>query len=245
MFSLKNKNVLLTGASGGIGQGIAKTLYKKGANIILSGTNEEKLKKLSLEIGDRVSYLVANLENSEDIDNLSLKAEEINGQVDILINNAGITADNLFLRMKDEEWNKVLNINLNANVKLTKNVIKGMIKRRYGRVIFISSVIGYTGNIGQSNYASSKAALSGFAKSISLEVASRGITCNLIAPGFIKTPMTDKLNDNQQKLILDRVPVSRLGIPEDIAAACVYLASDEASYVTGSTIHVNGGMVMI
>ena len=238
-------NVLLTGASGGIGQGIAKTLYKKGANIILSGTNEEKLKKLSLEIGDRVSYLVANLENSEDIDNLSLKAEEINGQVDILINNAGITADNLFLRMKDEEWNKVLNINLNANVKLTKNVIKGMIKRRYGRVIFISSVIGYTGNIGQSNYASSKAALSGFAKSISLEVASRGITCNLIAPGFIKTPMTDKLNDNQQKLILDRVPVSRLGIPEDIAAACVYLASDEASYVTGSTIHVNGGMVMI
>jgi len=244
MFSLKNKNVLLTGASGGIGQSIAKTFYKKGANIILSGTNEEKLKNLSLKMGERTNYLVANLENKEDIERLSKKAEEINGQVDILINNAGITADNLFLRMKEEEWDKVLNINLNANVRLTKNIIRGMIKRRFGRIIFISSVIGYTGNVGQSNYASSKAALSGFATSISLEVANRGITCNLIAPGFIKTPMTDKLNENQQQLILDKVPVSRLGLPEDIAAACVYLASDEASYITGSTIHVNGGMGM-
>ncbi len=244
MFSLKDKNVLLTGGSGGIGQEIARMLHKQGANIILSGTNEEKLIELSSILGDRVNYIVANLEKREDIDHLSLKAEEILGHIDILINNAGITADNLFIRMKDEEWDKVLNVNLGANVRLTKNIIKGMLKRRFGRIIFVSSIIGYTGNVGQSNYACSKSALSGFTKSISLEIANRGITCNLIAPGFIKTPMTEKLNENQQKVILDKIPISRLGIPEDIAAACVYLASDEASYITGTTIHVNGGMGM-
>ena len=244
MFSLKNKNVLLTGGSGGIGQEIAKTFHDKGANVILSGTNEEKLKKITSDLGENANYILANLEKREDIDNLSSSAEEINGHVDILINNAGITADNLFIRMKEDEWDKVLNVNLGANVRLTKNLIRGMLKRRFGRIIFISSIIGFTGNIGQSNYACSKSALSGFTKSISLEVANRGITCNLIAPGFIQTPMTDKLNENQQKAILDRIPVSRLGIPQDIAFACVYLASDEASYVTGTTIHVNGGMGM-
>ena len=244
MFSLKGKNVLLTGSSGGIGQEIARAFHKQGANIILSGTNGDKLIDLSTELGERANYIIANLEKREDIDHLSSKAEEKLGHLDILVNNAGITSDNLFIRMKDEEWDKVLDVNLGANVRLTKNIIRGMLKRRFGRIIFISSIIGYTGNIGQSNYACSKSALSGFSKSISLEVANRGITCNLIAPGFIKTPMTDKLNENQQKVILDKIPISRFGIPKDISAACIYLASDEASYVTGTTIHVNGGMGM-
>jgi len=244
MFLLKDKTVLITGASGGIGQEVARNMSKQGADIILTGTNEEKLKKISSDLGQKSKYIVADLGNDQDIDNLSQNAENYNGKIDILVNNAGITSDNLFLRMKDEEWDKVLNINLNSNVKLTKKIIRGMIKRRFGRIIFITSIIGFSGNAGQSNYASSKAALSGFSKSIALEVANRGITSNLIAPGYIQTPMTEKLNEDQKKNILEKIPVSRLGEPQDIASACVYLASDEASFVTGSTLHVNGGMGM-
>mgnify|MGYP001160144021 FL=1 len=244
MFLLKDKTVLITGASGGIGQEVARHMSKQGADIILTGTNEEKLKKISSDLGQKSKYIVADLGNDQDIDNLSQNAENYNGKIDILVNNAGITSDNLFLRMKDEEWDKVLNINLNSNVKLTKKIIRGMIKRRFGRIIFITSIIGFSGNAGQSNYASSKAALSGFSKSIALEVANRGITSNLIAPGYIQTPMTEKLNEDQKNNILEKIPVSRLGEPQDIASACVYLASDEASFVTGSTLHVNGGMGM-
>ena len=223
MFLLKDKTVLITGASGGIGQEVARHMYKQGADIILTGTNEEKLKKISSDLGQKSKYIVADLGNDQDIDNLSQNAENYNGKIDILVNNAGITSDNLFLRMKDEEWDKVLNINLNSNVKLTKKIIRGMIKRRFGRIIFITSIIGFSGNAGQSNYASSKAALSGFSKSIALEVANRGITSNLIAPGYIQTPMTEKLNEDQKKNILEKIPVSRLGEPQDIASACVYL----------------------
>ena len=244
MFSLNNRVVLLSGGAGGIGQKIAEIMINNGSKVILTGTNKDKLKFLSSKLGENSHYIVANLENSDDIDNLSKNAEEIYGQVDILINNAGITSDNLFLRMKDEEWDKVLNINLHGSIKLTKRIVRGMIKRRYGRVIFISSIIAFTGNIGQSNYSASKSALSGFTKSLSIEVANRGITCNLIAPGFIQSPMTDKLSDEQKKAILERIPVSRFGTPIDVASACLYLSSDEASFVTGSTMHVNGGMGM-
>ncbi len=244
MFSLKNKTALITGASGGIGQEVARYMYEQGANIILTGTNETKLKNISSDFGKKSTYIVADLSNDKGIEYLSENAETYNGQIDILVNNAGITSDNLFIRMKEDEWDKVLNINLNSNVKLTKKIIRGMIKRRFGRIIFISSIIGFSGNPGQSNYATSKAALSGFSKSIALEVANRGVTSNLIAPGYIQTPMTEKLNENQQQNILDKIPVSRIGEPKDIASACVYLASDEASFITGSTLHVNGGMGM-
>ena len=244
MFSLEKKTVLITGASGGIGRKIAECMFEQGANIVLSGTNENVLKKLSMQLGENCTYFIANLSDNDDIENLARNAESFKGQIDILINNAGITSDNLFLRMKDEDWDKVMDINLNSNVKLTRKILRGMIKRRYGRIIFISSIIGYLGNAGQTNYASSKAALSGFAKSIAYEVASRGVTSNIIAPGYIQTPMTEKLNDQQKQLILEKIPISRLGEPKDIASCCVYLSSEEASFVTGSTFHVNGGMGM-
>ena len=189
--------------------------------------------------------IITDLNNKDDVLNLAKEAEASFGHIDILINNAGITADNLFLRMKDDEWDQVINVNLSAPMRLTRQVIKGMLKRRYGRVIFISSVVGYSGNAGQSNYAASKSALVGFTKSIALEVASRGITCNLIAPGFISTPMTDKLSDDQKKNIVENIPVNRLGKVDDISNGCVYLASDEASFITGTTLHINGGMSMI
>ena len=245
MFELKDKVALITGASGGIWKSIAKKLKQSGAKLILSGTRKDVLNDLASELGNDTKIITTDLDDKDDILNLALQAEAIYGQIDILINNAGITADNLFLRMKDEEWDKTININLSAPMRLTKQIIKGMLKRRYGRIIFISSIVGYTGNAGQSNYSASKSALAGFAKSLALEVASRGITCNLIAPGFISTPMTDKLSDDQKKNIVQNIPVNRLGKVDDISNGCVYLASEEAGFITGATLHINGGMSMI
>ena len=245
MFNLKDKVTLITGATGGIGMSIARKMKQSGAKLILSGTRQNVLNDLKLELGNDVETITTDLNSSEDILNLAKQAEDSFGQIDILINNAGVNADNLFLRMKDEEWDKVINLNLSAPMRLTRQVIRSMLKRRYGRVIFISSVVGYTGNAGQSNYAASKSALAGFTKSIALEVASRGITCNLIAPGFISTPMTDRLSDEQKKNIVINIPVNRLGNVDDISNGCVYLASDEASFITGTTLHINGGMSMI
>ena len=245
MFELSNKVALITGASGGIGMSIVKKMKQCGARLIISGTRQNVLNDLASELGNNVKTIITDLNNKEDVLNLAKEAEASFGHIDILINNAGITADNLFLRMKDDEWDRVINVNLSAPMRLTRQVIKGMLKRRYGRVIFISSVVGYSGNAGQSNYAASKSALVGFTKSIALEVASRGITCNLIAPGFISTPMTDKLSDDQKKNIVENIPVNRLGKVDDISNGCVYLASDEAGFITGTTLHINGGMSMI
>ena len=245
MFELSDKVALITGASGGIGMSIVKKMKQCGAKLIISGTRQNVLNNLASELGDDVKTIITDLNNKDDVLNLAKEAEASFGRIDILINNAGITADNLFLRMKDDEWDQVINVNLSAPMRLTRQVIKGMLKRRYGRVIFISSVVGYSGNAGQSNYAASKSALVGFTKSIALEVASRGITCNLIAPGFISTPMTDKLSDDQKKNIVENIPVNRLGKVDDISNGCVYLASDEAGFITGTTLHINGGMSMI
>ena len=245
MFELSDKVALITGASGGIGMSIVKKMKQCGAKLIISGTRQNVLNDLASELGNDVKTIITDLNNKDDILNLAKEAEASFGHIDILINNAGITADNLFLRMKDDEWDQVINVNLSAPMRLTRQVIKGMLKRRYGRVIFISSVVGYSGNAGQSNYAASKSALVGFTKSIALEVASRGITCNLIAPGFISTPMTDKLSDDQKKNIVENIPVNRLGKVDDISNGCVYLASDEAGFITGTTLHINGGMSMI
>ena len=245
MFELSDKVALITGASGGIGMSIVKKMKQCGAKLIISGTRQNVLNDLASELGNDVKTIITDLNNKDDVLNLAKEAEASFGHIDILINNAGITADNLFLRMKDDEWEQVINVNLSAPMRLTRQVIKGMLKRRYGRVIFISSVVGYSGNAGQSNYAASKSALVGFTKSIALEVASRGITCNLIAPGFISTPMTDKLSDDQKKNIVENIPVNRLGKVDDISNGCVYLASDEASFITGTTLHINGGMSMI
>ena len=244
MFDLKDKVVLLTGASGGIGKSIALKMKESGARLIISGTRKNVLDEIVTQLGSDTKSIVTNLSSKESILALANEAETIHGRIDILINNAGITADNLFLRMKDEDWDKVININLSASMRLTRQVIKGMLKRKSGRIIFISSIVGYTGNAGQSNYSASKSALVGLTKSIALEVASRGITCNLIAPGFISTPMTDKLTDEQKKKIIVNIPVNRLGEVEDISNGCVYLASDEASFLTGTTLHINGGMGM-
>jgi len=245
MFELSDKVALITGASGGIGMSIVKKMKQCGAKLIISGTRQNVLNNLASELGNDVKTIITDLNNKDDVLNLAKEAEASFGHIDILINNAGITADNLFLRMKDDEWDQVINVNLSAPMRLTRQVIKGMLKRRYGRVIFISSVVGYSGNAGQSNYAASKSALVGFTKSIALEVASRGITCNLIAPGFISTPMTDKLSDDQKKNIVENIPVNRLGKVDDISNGCVYLASDEAGFITGTTLHINGGMNMI
>ena len=244
MFSLKNKTVFLTGSTGGIGKEIAFQMSSLGAKMILTGTNEERLKNLSNKLPNENDYIVSDLNNSQNIEDLTNQIIERGYLIDILINNAGITKDNLFLRMKEDEWASVLNINLHSTVLLTQKIIKGMIKRKTGRILFITSIIGHSGNSGQSNYSASKAGVAAFSKSIAAEVASRGITCNCVAPGYIKTPMTDKLNENQQDEILKRIPIQRLGLPKDVAYACIYLSSDEASFVTGSTLHVNGGMGM-
>ena len=245
MFNLDGKVALITGATGGIGMSIAKQMKSSGAKLILSGTRQEVLSKLKLELGDEVKTIVTDLGDKNDVMALANEAEETFGSIDILINNAGITADGLLLRMKDEDWDKVIDINLSSSMRLTRQVIKGMIKRRYGRIIFISSIVGYTGNAGQSNYSASKSALSGLTKSIAAEVAGRGITCNLIAPGFISTPMTDKLSEDQRNNIIKNIPIDRLGKPSDISSGCLYLSSNEASFVTGTTLHINGGMSMI
>ena len=245
MFDLTGKVALITGATGGIGISIAKKMKLNGAKLILSGTKKEILTKLELELGDNVRSIVTDLGKRDEITSLAKEAEQFFGAIDILVNNAGITADGLFLRMKDEDWDRVIDVNLSASMRLTRQVIRGMLKRKYGRVIFISSIVGHTGNAGQSNYAASKSALVGLTKSIAAEVASRGITCNLVAPGFISTPMTDKLNEDQKNNIIKNIPVERLGNPNDISSGCLYLSSEEASFVTGTTLHINGGMGMI
>ncbi len=245
MFDLSGKSALITGASGGIGAAIARALHAQGASVALSGTREEVLQALKDELGERAHVCVCNLSDPEAVGALVGKAEEAMGAVDVLINNAGLTRDNLAMRMKDEEWDQVLAVNLTASFRLARAVMRGMMKRRWGRVIGITSVVGVTGNPGQANYAASKAGMIGMSKSLAQEIANRGITVNCVAPGFITTAMTDALNDAQRDTILSRVPAGRLGEADEIASAVVYLASEEAAYVTGQTLHVNGGMAMI
>lgn len=245
MFDLTGKNALVTGATGGIGGDIAKALHAQGATIGISGRNEEKLNALKNELGDRVHVLPADLSSGEAAVELAKKAEEAMGGIDILVNNAGLTRDGLSMRMKDEDWQQVLDVNLTSTFKLAQAVQRGMMKKRFGRVINIASVVGVTGNPGQCNYVASKAGMIGWSKAMAAEVASRGITVNCVAPGFIATAMTDALNDDQKAKINATIPAGRMGESSDIAAAVVYLASDEAGYVNGATIHVNGGMAMI
>lgn len=244
MFDLNGKKALITGASGGIGGAIAKALHGAGAHVGLTGTSYEKLSDLAAVLGEKAHVILCDLRNCDEVDTLPNKAAKILGGIDILVNNAGITRDNLMLRMSDEEWQTVIDINLTATMKLCKGVLRGMIKGRWGRIINISSVVGATGNPGQANYAASKAGMVGMSKSLSFEVASRGITVNVIAPGFIATKMTDKMTDIQKAKILEKIPIGRMGDAKEIAAAALYLASGEAGYVTGTTFHVNGGMAM-
>jgi len=244
MFDLTGKNALVTGASGGIGGAIAKALHAQGATVALSGTRVEPLEALATELGSRAHVLPCNLSDAEAVNDLPKQAVEAMGSLDILVNNAGITRDNLFMRMSDDEWSSVLDVNLTSTMRLCKGAIRGMMKARWGRIINISSVVGATGNPGQANYAASKAGMVGMSKSIAYEVASRGITVNCVAPGFITTAMTEKLTDDQKSGILTNVPAGRMGDSDEIAAAVVYLASVEAAYVTGATLHVNGGMAM-
>ena len=245
MFNFNGKNALITGASGGIGRAIAETLHASGARLTISGTRMEPLEELAKSLGDRVHIISCDLSNGVEVENLSKGAQEKMGSVDILVNNAGITRDNLFLRMTDEDWASVLEVNLTSTMKLCRGVLRGMMKSRWGRIVNIGSVVGSTGNPGQGNYAASKAALVGMSKSLANEVASRGITVNCIAPGFVKTAMTEKLNEKQQEAIKLQIPAGRMGEVSDIAFAALYLASEEASYITGSTLHVNGGMAML
>ena len=245
MFDLTGKNALITGASGGIGANIARAMHAQGATVGLSGTRTEPLEGLKAELGDRAHVLPCNLSEMESVDALPKDAAAAMGSVDILVNNAGITRDNLFMRMSEDEWSAVLNVNLTATFKLCKGVMRGMMKARWGRIVNISSVVGATGNPGQANYEASKAGMIGMSKSLAYEVASRGITVNAVAPGFIATAMTDRLTDDQKSGIMGQIPAGRMGDPADIAAAVVYLSSPEAAYVTGSTLHVNGGMAML
>ncbi len=245
MFDLTDKKALVTGATGGIGGAIAKALHARGAHVGISGRNETKLKELADDLGGRVSILPADLSKDGAVDALVKAAEEAMGQIDILVNNAGLTRDNLSMRMKDEEWQEVIDVNLTSTFKLAKAVQRGMMKRRAGRIINIASVVGVTGNPGQCNYVASKAGMIGWSKAMAQEIASRGITINCVAPGFIATAMTDALNDDQKARITANIPAGRMGSSEDIASACVFLSSDEAAYVTGQTIHVNGGLAMI
>lgn len=245
MFDLTGKCALITGASGGIGGDIARALHGAGATVGLSGTRVEPLEALAAELGERAHVLPCNLSDPEAVDALPKQAAEAMGAVDILVNNAGITRDNLFMRMSVDEWQSVLDVNLTSTFRLCKGVIRGMMKSRWGRIVNISSVVGTTGNPGQANYAASKAGMVGMSKSLAYEVASRGITVNAVAPGFITTSMTDKLTDDQKAGILGQVPAGRMGDADEIAAAVLYLASPEAGYVTGATLHVNGGMAML
>lgn len=245
MFDLTGKCALVTGASGGIGGAIAKHLHAAGATVGLSGTRVEPLEALAAELGERAHVLPCNLGDAEAVTALPKQAIEAMGSLDILVNNAGVTRDNLFMRMSDDEWDSVININLTSTMRLCKGVMRGMMKARWGRIINISSVVGATGNPGQGNYAASKAGMVGMSKSLASEVASRGITVNCVAPGFITTAMTDKLNDDQKAAILTQVPSGRMGDADEIAAAVLYLASPEAGYTTGTTLHVNGGMAML
>jgi 3-oxoacyl-[acyl-carrier protein] reductase len=245
MFDLTGKTALVTGASGGLGGAIARALHKQGAVVALSGTRREALERLAADLGERAHVLPCDLSDSAAVEALVPSAEAAMGGVDILVNNAGMTRDNLFLRMKDAEWDAVIAVNLTAGFRLARASLKGMMKRRFGRIVGITSIVGVTGNPGQGNYAAAKAGMIGMSKALAQEVATRGITVNCIAPGFIASPMTDALNEKQREAILANVPMGKLGAGEDIGAAVVYLASAEAGYVTGQTLHVNGGMAMI
>ena len=245
MFDLTGKTALVTGASGGIGADIARVLHAAGATVGLSGTRVEPLEALAAELGSRAHVLPCNLSNAEEVEGLVKRAAEAMGTVDILVNNAGITRDGLAMRMSDDDWQSVIDVNLTAAFRLCRAAIRGMMKARWGRIVNISSVVGRAGNAGQANYAASKGGLVALSKSLANEVASRGITVNCVAPGFIETAMTDKLNDQQRSTILASVPAGRMGTPQEIAAAVLYLASQEAAYVTGATLHVNGGMDMV
>jgi 3-oxoacyl-[acyl-carrier protein] reductase len=245
MFDLSGKTALVTGATGGIGGAVARMLHKQGATVALSGTRREVLDQLAGELGSRVHVLPCNLADAADVEKLVPSAEEAMQKLDILVANAGVTKDNLFVQLRDEDWDQVIAINLTATFRLMRAATKTMMRRRFGRLIGITSVVGVTGNPGQSNYTAAKAGMIGMMKSIGQEYAKRGVTANCVAPGFIATPMTDKLNEKQREAILTRVPAGRLGTPDDVAAAVVYIASDEAAYMTGQTLHVNGGMAMI
>jgi 3-oxoacyl-[acyl-carrier protein] reductase len=245
MFDLTGKTALVTGATGAIGDAIARALHKQGATVTISGTRREALDTLAGELGERVHVLPCDLGNAEQVEALVPAAEEAMQKLDILVANAGVNKDNLFVQLKDEDWDKVIAVNLTATFRLTRAAVTRMMRRRWGRIIGISSVVGFTGNPGQGNYTASKAGMVGMLKSVAAEYARRNITANCIAPGIITSAMTNKLNDKQREAIMSRVPMGRLGTPQDIAAASVYLASEEAAYVTGQTIHVNGGMAMI
>ena len=245
MFNLEGKTALITGASGGIGAEIAKALHAQGATVILHGTRQAKLDELAAEIGSNVHVITANLSDREAVSGLFDAASQFTGEVNILVNNAGITKDNLAMRMKDEEWDDVLAVNMTATMILCRSALRSMMKARWGRIISISSIVGVTGNPGQTNYAASKAGMIGYSKSLAAEVASRGLTVNVVAPGFIETPMTDVLTDDQKSKLLGNVPAGRLGQGAEIAAAVAFLASEEAGYITGATMHVNGGMAML
>lgn len=245
MFSLSGKTALITGASGGIGAEIARSLHAQGADVVLHGTRQAKLDELANALGERAHVVTANLSDKDAVEGLFARATEFTSAVNILVNNAGITRDNLAMRMKDEEWDDVLAVNMTATMMLCRSALRSMMKARWGRIISVSSIVGVTGNAGQTNYAASKAGMIGYSKSLAAEVASRGITVNVVAPGFIETPMTDVLADEQKAKLLTNVPAGRLGQGAEIAAAVAYLASEEAGYTTGATMHVNGGMAMI
>jgi 3-oxoacyl-[acyl-carrier protein] reductase len=245
MFDLTNRKALVTGATGGIGEAIARALHAQGAIVGLHGTRVEKLEALAAELGDRVKIFPADLSDRASVKALGEKAEKELEGIDILVNNAGITRDGLFVRMSDADWDSVLNVNLTSVFNLTKELTHPMMRRRHGRIINITSIVGVTGNPGQANYCASKAGLIGFSKSLAQEIASRNVTVNCVAPGFIESAMTDKLNEKQKETIMGAIPMKRMGTGAEIAAAVIYLASDEAAYVTGQTLHINGGMAMI
>ena len=244
MFSLAGKKALITGATGGIGGAISKSFHQAGASLAISGSKQEKLDQFASSLGDNVITAPCDLSKLDTVEELIKQSEEKLGGLDVLVCNAGVTKDNLMLRMKDEEWQQVIDINLTASFKMARTAIKGMVKRRAGRIIFITSVVGWMGNPGQANYCASKAGLTGMAKALAQEVASRGITVNCIAPGFIATSMTDILNEEQKSRINQNIPLGRMGSAEDIAAGALYLASDSAAYITGQTLHINGGLLM-
>ena len=245
MFELSGKTALVTGASGAIGGAIVRAFHRQGATVAISGTRRDVLDTLAASLAHRLHVIPCNLADKDEVEALLPKSEELMGQVDILVANAGVTKDNLLVQLRDEDWDQVLTVNLTATFRLARAAVRGMMRRRFGRIIAISSVVGVTGNAGQSNYSASKAGLIGFIKSVAAEYARRGVTANVIAPGFIASAMTDRLNEKQRDAILARVPAARLGGGDDVAAAAVYIASEEAGYVTGQTLHVNGGMAMV
>jgi 3-oxoacyl-[acyl-carrier protein] reductase len=245
MFELTGKTALITGATGAIGGGIARTLHAQGATVGISGTRQEVLDRLAADLGGRVHVLPCDLANAADTDALVPRAEQAMGQLDILVANAGVTKDNLFVQLRDDDWEQVITVNLTATFRLARAAVRGMMRRRFGRVIAITSVVGTTGNPGQANYVAAKAGIAGMIKAIAQEYAKRGVTANCVAPGFIVTPMTDKLNDKQREIILAKIPANRAGTVDEVAAAVAFLAANESGYITGQTLHVNGGMVMI